>query len=628
MNPTTKPIRLWWDDCELGNDALSFRVEEENTRAKVMSKGPFRANDFADKLPPIFSIPPGTQFVWKVMPSIFRWSDSGWRNVPEPNTGKSITLTAFFEIKPTESANKMGVWTGRIASKPISAKMIDPTLQTPHQYLWNLFPKQALKMLEADPKWVNKRDQDRQTPLHIAARFGPIEVVKWLLNNGADVNATAYNSFTALHMAEDPEIVKLLLQHKADLTADSASETALKSNAKKFADWAAFPELQGERAKWRTIVKLLLDAGAYYDIESACYLGDVERVRALATDKKQVLNSEVMRIAAQYGHAAVVKVLLEHGAKPEREPNEDRFGDLPIACFAVEHPDVLKLLLDAGANPKVRADHQQFGPMESTLLHEAAACDCVESAKLLLPKGLDIEATDSLGQTPLHVACSRGNVAMVEYLVQKKANPTARRIDGLTPMALAVANLRPDADKANARYQDAIRALARAGIDVNIFAAIAISDAKRVTEIVRTAPHCGEAKDHAGKPALHLAIELDSREIVKILLDGGCIPDVRSDDENGFKDGTALLLAVIYGRLEMAELLIQHGANVNGSTEGYGTPLHAATGWHKLDLAELLLKHGADVNANNGKGETPLDLAKHYNQPNMVELLRRHGAKD
>ena len=102
--------------------------------------------------------------------------------------------------------------------------------QTPHNLLWDGTPedgKKALKIMMDDPTWVTKRDSDQRTPLHVAARFNHTSVVKWLLENGADVDAQAYNRFTPLHQTKNPEIVKLILEKKPNLALKSVSGTVL-----------------------------------------------------------------------------------------------------------------------------------------------------------------------------------------------------------------------------------------------------------------------------------------------------------------------------------------------------------------------------------------------------------------
>ena len=104
------------------------------------------------------------------------------------------------------------------------------TAQTPHSLLWNSSSEdgqKALELMKNDLSWVHKKHTDRRTPLHVAARFNHVEVVEWLLENGADVNAQAYNKFTPLHLTENPEIVKLILEKKPNLVLESVSGTAV-----------------------------------------------------------------------------------------------------------------------------------------------------------------------------------------------------------------------------------------------------------------------------------------------------------------------------------------------------------------------------------------------------------------
>jgi ankyrin repeat protein len=338
-------------------------------------------------------------------------------------------------------------------------------------------------------------------------------------------------------------------------------------------------------------------------------------------DKRQARDKQALRWAATYGHVEIVKLFLEHGADPE----DADYGGLTVSYFAIEHAEVLKLLFDAGADPKVAVTYRGngHGPQGSTLLHEAAEKGSIESAKLLLAKGLLVDVTTEGRTTPLQHACWRGNVKMVEWLLQNKANANARGAKGWTPMAIATREVRPKQDEDNIRFQTLIRALERAGVELDVFAAIACNDARRVAAILKADPKSVARKDPEGRPALHQAVALDREDIVKLLLDKGCDPDIRNESENsGHKGGTALLDAAFWERPEIAKILIDRGANVNARSAGGVVPLHEAARMNHLEIAQLLLKHGANVNARDDKDETPLDWAK---APEMIDFLGKHG---
>jgi ankyrin repeat protein len=624
-NRSRNPIRLWDEDCQPGYAMLSFRVEGGDDPPSRMYKRAARASDWKNKPPKTITIRPGETFARVIVPSAI-WSERAWIGTPEPNTGQKITLTAVLEIKATPAAREQGVWTGRVTSEPIGVLFVDEKLRTPHEYLRADCPKQALKLIQADPIWVGKRDDMDHTPLHLAARFGNVEVAKWLLTHGADVEARAYNEFTPLLYTTHPEIVRLLLEYKADVNAkDVFRRTALEDAASRYAHLARYPEMAEESEKARTVTKILLAAGAEYDIRSACYLGDIERVRTLLKDKASARDKEAMRWSATYGRLDIVKLLLAHGADPE----DANYGGLTISYFAIEHADVLKVLFDAGADPRVRVAYHGngAGPQGSTLLHQAVGRGSLDSAKLLLSRGLDVNLTDASGVTPLEVACRRGNVAIVEWLLRERADTKVHSQRGSTPMSAAVYEVRPGNEEDNARYCAVIRTLERAGVEVDVFAAIACNDVQGVRAILRKNPKAGESKSADGRPALHQAVTLDCREIVKLFLHEGTKSDIFSSvDGSGHRDETALLTAAFWGRYEIAEMLIEHGANVNAKAKEGVAPLHEAARMGHVKLARLLLAHGADVNAKDDKGKTPLDWAGlHEGSPEINKLLLEHG---
>ena len=102
---------------------------------------------------------------------------------------------------------------------------------------------------------------------------------------------------------------------------------------------------------------------------------------------------------------------------------------------------------------------------------------------------------------------------------------------------------------------------------------------------------------------LMMAAENDSGALALYLLTRGADLEFKS-----YRDGTtALQVAVVYRKTELAELLLQQGANVNSqNSQGY-TPLHSAVGRCDLPSTLVLLEHGADPELENKKGELPGD---------------------
>ena len=97
-------------------------------------------------------------------------------------------------------------------------------------------------------------------------------------------------------------------------------------------------------------------------------------------------------------------------------------------------------------------------------------------------------------------------------------------------------------------------------------------------------------------------------------------------DVNASGNGQSPLhLAAIMGHVEVTELLIASGADLEGTDKYGNTPLHYAAHHGRKETAKLLITKGADVNVKRDNGKTPLDNAKHY--PEVADLIRKHGGK-
>jgi ankyrin repeat protein len=75
--------------------------------------------------------------------------------------------------------------------------------------------------------------------------------------------------------------------------------------------------------------------------------------------------------------------------------------------------------------------------------------------------------------------------------------------------------------------------------------------------------------------------------------------------------------------MEIVELLIANGADVNVKGENGWTPLHEAVREDQKEVVKLLITKGAGVNPKTNSGETPLDVA----EDEIADMLRKHGGK-
>jgi len=157
---------------------------------------------------------------------------------------------------------------------------------------------------------------------------------------------------------------------------------------------------------------------------------------------------------------------------------------------------------------------------------------------------------------------------------------------------------------------------------------------------------CGESQQSAPAPeakpepptakapdiSIHDAAGDGNIEAVKQHLAAGTDVNAK-DDLTGL---TPLFDAVSSGKKEVAALLIDKGADVNGKIAMGFTALHNAAGNGRYEIVELVIEKGADVNEKNDFGITPLDMAEvsagrdeetELDYKKVDDLLRKHGGK-
>jgi uncharacterized protein len=171
----------------------------------------------------------------------------------------------------------------------------------------------------------------------------------------------------------------------------------------------------------REVADVLLAAGPELGVLEAAATGRAERVRELVEADPELLRERTpegftpLGLAAFMGGPEVVHALLEHGADPDGDA-DNQFGVRPVNSAAAAHDhETMRMLLAAGAD----ANAQQKGGF--TPLHEAAHTDDVEMARLLLSHGADPDLTSDEGRDSAQIAADDGSAGVAALLEQRDA---------------------------------------------------------------------------------------------------------------------------------------------------------------------------------------------------------------
>ncbi|EEE53547.1 hypothetical protein OsJ_36759 [Oryza sativa Japonica Group] len=224
------------------------------------------------------------------------------------------------------------------------------------------------------------KDMNGRNALHLAASYGHLEICKFLVEeSGLDVNSGSHRGETPILLAAcdgDINVLIYLLDHGGD---------------------PAIP-----------------NAGGFMPLHYAAEYGHVDVVRLLLSKGVHVdplnYSGAPLHLATANDHDQVAKVLLEHGADPNRVVNHV-LSPLVVACCS-HSLKCMKLLIKAGADVN---DRSSTGP-RTTPLVLAVDDGSADIVKILLEAGADPNIRNEDGRIPIMMAAARGQRELVEIL--------------------------------------------------------------------------------------------------------------------------------------------------------------------------------------------------------------------
>ncbi|XP_051268871.1 poly [ADP-ribose] polymerase tankyrase-1 isoform X3 [Dicentrarchus labrax] len=533
---------------------------------------------------------------------------------------------------------------------------------------------------------VHAKDKGGLVPLHNACSYGHYEVTELLLKHGACVNAMDLWQFTPLHEAASKnrvEVCSLLLSHGAD-------PTLLNCHSKSSVDMAPTPELkerltyefkghsllqaarEADMAKAKKTLALeIINFKHPHTHETAlhCVVASPHPKRKQVTELLLRKGANVneknkdfmtpLHVAAERAHNDIMEVLQKHGAKVNAL---DTLGQTALHRAALAgHLQTCRLLLGYGAdaslvslqgftaaqmgNEAVQQILNENVPVRNSdvdyrLLEAAKAGDLDTVKSLCTAQNVNCRDLEGRHSTPLHFAAGYNRVSVVEYLLHHGADVHAKDKGGLVPLHNACSY----------GHYEVAELLVRHGASVNVadlwkFTPLHEAAAKGKYEICKLLLKHGAdptKKNRDGNTPLDLVKDGDTdiQDLLRgdaALLDAAkkgclarvqklCSPDnINCRDTQG-RNSTPLHLAAGYNNLEVAEYLLEHGADVNAQDKGGLIPLHNAASYGHVDIAALLIKYNTCVNATDKWAFTPLHEAAQKGRTQLCALLLAHGA--
>lgn len=320
------------------------------------------------------------------------------------------------------------------------------------------------------------KDPDPRTDgwqaIHLAAEIGELEIVKLLLQYGAQVDEPApgrRRGLTPLLLASSGAVKRYLIEQGADVNRAGPA--------------SGFTALHGAASSGDVeLIELLLKKGARINVASeirqvpleSALIGRKTDAAALLIEKGADISGErgasALALAARYGHTEIVSKLIERGVSVQQREPHTTSGWTPLHWAARNrHTDIVKLLIAKGSHVNALSNNNETpilaaawwgntdivglllrsgayvnarGQRGQTALYNALDAGARDTAFLLLRHGAEVNVVTDEGQTPLMAAARHGLDDVVKLMLDKGANAAVRDNNGKTAYDFAIGHLK------------------------------------------------------------------------------------------------------------------------------------------------------------------------------------------
>ena len=411
-----------------------------------------------------------------------------------------------------------------------------------------------------------------------------------------------------------PEQMTRLLQQAVDFNKIAVAQVILnwKQDAVKQKDAEGWNPLHlAAKTNATTMIHILCDKTAETEATTnrgntpllvAALTGSEEAVTALLAKKASPKASNragwtPVHYAAAADNAQMIQMLHQHGGELH---NKTRSSNSPLSLAIMNDSERAAALLMQICSTLGNWKNSN----NWTALHLAASKDAPNMVQILTGSaGVDLNALNDKGNTPLAVAVFQGCLQVVEVLLEADANPDISNKKGWRALHFA----------AQQDACDVVHLLCEAGANTEnqtnqgntplcVAAMHGCSDA--TAELLKQKANPNVRNVH-GWSAIHYSAAASASEIIRHISQAdGVDMDLKTDKEN-----TALLIAVTHDAKGAAKVLVDAGADANVKGPEDWAALHFAVKQDDQEFIDILCNGGADVNAMCSGSKTPLMLA-------------------